>query len=409
MARNRTFVAVSIAVCAAYIGIGLVGPVRVLYAQSRGASLTIISAMTSAFLLANFAAQYPSGWLADRWGRKRIMVAGLLAQALLSLVYLFITDPALFVALRFAEGAAGAAVLPSARALIADTVAPEERGRAYGLFSASFNAGFLIGPALGGLLANVSYASVFVAAVVCRIVALAVVLVMIPQVAHAVVSAQQSATRERGATSRRRDLFRLPLVGAYILAFGDYLYLGFDLALMPLWMHDHLGASVTIIGLAYVAWAAPSILLSPIGGRVADCTRRSRLIVIFGLAQVPLYFIYGLANTGWIVAALFGVHAVFYAFVQPAVDTHVAAASAVASRARVQGVYSMVGSVGAFVAANALPPLYALNFRLPLFALGVGYGLCVLGGGLLVRRAEAREPATAPLAPEAPHVAAIVE
>src|SRR5690349_13403590 len=95
MLRNRTLVAVSIAVCAAYMGIGLVGPVRVLYAQSRGASLAIISAMASAYLISNFAAQYPAGWLSDRFGRRRLLVAGLLAQAALSLVYLPITDPGL--------------------------------------------------------------------------------------------------------------------------------------------------------------------------------------------------------------------------------------------------------------------------------------------------------------------------
>ena len=55
MLRNRTFVAVSVADCAAYIGIGLVGPVRILYAQSRGASLAIVSALASAYLLSNFA------------------------------------------------------------------------------------------------------------------------------------------------------------------------------------------------------------------------------------------------------------------------------------------------------------------------------------------------------------------
>src|SRR5215469_3272957 len=152
MVRNRTFVAVSIAVCFAFIGIGLVGPVRILYAQSRGASLAIVSAMASAFLLSNFVAQYPSGWLADRWGRRPVLVAGLLAQAVLSLAYLFVSDPVLFVALRLVEGVASAAVLPSARALVADAVAPEQRGEAYGLFGAFFNAGFLIGPALGGLL-----------------------------------------------------------------------------------------------------------------------------------------------------------------------------------------------------------------------------------------------------------------
>jgi hypothetical protein len=36
-----------------------------------------------------------------------------------------------------------------------------------------------------------------------------------------------------------------------------------------------------VIGLAYVAWAGPSIVLSPVGGRVADRRRRSALILCF--------------------------------------------------------------------------------------------------------------------------------
>src|SRR5215813_9981165 len=93
MLRNRVLLAVSLAVGTAYIGIGMVGPVRVLYAEQQGASLEIISAMASAYLIANFVAQYPSGWLSDRWGRKRLMVGGLLVQGGLSAIYLLITDP----------------------------------------------------------------------------------------------------------------------------------------------------------------------------------------------------------------------------------------------------------------------------------------------------------------------------
>src|SRR5690242_8017795 len=115
MLRNRALLAVSIAVCAAYIGIGMVVPVRVLYAESQGASLAIISAMASAYLLSNFVFQYPAGWLADRWGRKPVMMFSLLGQAGLSLLYLAIADPVLFVVLRFVEGAISAAFLPSAR------------------------------------------------------------------------------------------------------------------------------------------------------------------------------------------------------------------------------------------------------------------------------------------------------
>ncbi len=387
MLRNRTLLAISLSVCAAYTGIGMVGPVRVLFAQSHGASLAIIGAMASAYLISNFAFQYPSGWLADRWGRKQVMVLGLAIQAVLSLLYLLITDPILFVALRFVEGIAAAAILPSARAMIIDVVPAEKQGEAFGIFSAFFNAGFLLGPGLGGLLAITGYASAFIGAAVFRIVAIVVVITLIP-----VVRKERSDTRKEAVTPaiRYSALFALPLLGAYILAFGDYLYLGFDLTLMPLWMHDHLGASVAVIGIAYMAWAVPNIIFSPVGGRLADRSRRSLIIAIFGLAQVPLYFLYGAATMASFVVVLFAIHGFFYAFIQPAVDAHLAASSRSTMRARVQGMYSTVGLMGAFFGANVFSPLYAVNYRLPLFTMGTLFGLCVIVGSVMVRISESR-------------------
>ncbi len=344
MLRNRTLLAISLSVCAAYIGIGMVVPVRVLYAQSRGASLGIIGAMASAYLISNFAFQYPAGWIADRWGRKPVMIAGLLLQAIISLVYLPVTDPYLFIALRFVEGLTGAAILPSARALIVDSVPSEKQGEAYGIFGAFFNAGFLIGPGIGGLLATTGYASAFIGAAVSRLVAIVLVITLIHPT--------YKSTIARGVTIRAipyRALFTLPLVGAYILAFGDYLYLGFDQTLMPIWMHDHLGASVAMIGFAYMAWAVPNMILSPVGGRVADRRPRWLLILIFGLAQVPIYLIYGLVTVAIMVVVLFAVHGAVYSFVQPAIDSHVAASSASTMRARVQGLYTTFGLMGLFL------------------------------------------------------------
>ncbi len=179
MLQNRTLLAVSLSVCTAYTGIGMVVPVRVLYAQAHGASLAIISAMASAYLVSNFLAQYPVGWLADRWGRKPLILIGLVAQAVISLAYLLFTDPLVFVFLRIVEGIAGAAVLLPARALIADTVPIEKRGEAYGVYNSFFNAAFLLGPALGGLLAASGYTTVFIGAVIFRLIAVPFVITMI--------------------------------------------------------------------------------------------------------------------------------------------------------------------------------------------------------------------------------------
>jgi len=383
MIRNRTLLTVSLAVCAAYIGIGMVLPVRVLYAQSQGASLAIIGAMASAYLVSNFLFQYPSGWLADRWGRKPMMVCSLLGQAALSLIYLVITDPVLFVVLRFAEGAVAAAFLPSARALIADAVPAERRGASYGIFNAFFNVGFLFGPALGGLIAGLGYTPPFIGAALFRLVALVLVLVLIRPTAR-----QQE--REETEPVRLGTLFTLPVSASYLLAFGDFLYVGFDITLVPLWMHDHLGASVQWIGASYLLWSIPGVLLAPLAGRIADRRRRSTMMLIFGLSQVPLYITYGFSNWFFLVAGLFLLHGTLYAFIQPAVDSHVAAAANSQARARIMGLYSAFGLLGGFVGANGFSLLYSVNFRLPLFAIGLGYGLCVLIGGLLIRQAEQR-------------------
>jgi DHA1 family multidrug resistance protein-like MFS transporter len=380
--------AVSLTVFAAYTGIGMVGTVRVLYTESRGASLALISAMGSVYLISNFAFQYPIGWLGDRWERKHIMVISLLAQAILSGLYLYVTDPITFIVLRFFEGIAAAGMLPSARAMITDAVPIEKQGEAFGVFGAFFNIGFLLGPGIGGILAATGYTSTFIVAIIFRLVAVVLILTMIR------TAKQRGRNIEKPSASiSNRMLFTPALMGAYLVAFGNFLYMGFEITLFPLWMHDHLGASVAVIGFAFMAWSVPNALLSTIGGRMADRWRRSWLILIFGLAQVPIYLAYGSANMAMIVVVLYGVHGAVYAFMQPALDAHVAASSGSSFRARIQGLYATAGSIGAFVGASGSAPLYAINFRLPLFIMGILCVFYIVIGAKLIRISERKQVA----------------
>lgn len=385
------------------MGAGMVSTVRVLYVHHRGGSLAIISSMAIAFLVSNFVFQYPWGWAADRFGRRRVILIGLFLQAGVSVSYVFVQDPVLFVVLRLVEGAAAASILPAARAAIADLVPDESRGRAYGIFSMFFNIGFLFGPGLGGLLAVVGYSRVFVVAAILRLVGAAVVFL---GVGTAMDRRMPVGAQDVGA--RWLDLFSLGLLGAYIIAFGDYLWLGFDLTLAPLWMRHHLGASLPLIGLAYSTWSLPSAIMAPIGGRLADRHRRWLLILIGGLGQLPMYAVYVSAHSIYPVIAGFVIQATLYSVVTPAVDAHVARASPVLHRGRVQSIYSAVGVAGAFAGATIFVPLYALDYRLPLVVEGIGYGAVVVAGSLMIRAWQSRQepvpeavPTPAPASTEA--------
>lgn len=396
--RNRSLLTLCLAGFSAYTGAGMISTVRVLYVHSHGGSLGILSAMASAFLVANFVCQYPWGLLTDRWGRKPVLLVGLTGQALLAGVYVFISDPVLFVGLRVLEGAAAASILPSARAAIADLFPDNQRGRAYGLFSAFFNLGFLVGPAAGGLLAAIGYSWVFFVAVGIRLVSAAVVLRGLPNL-------KRSTFHEIDGTEPGwRGLIALPLVAAYLIAFGDYLWIGFDLTLAPLWMRHHLGASIAMIGIAYSVWALPSALLVPFGGRLADRYPRWALILVAGLGQLPMYALYAVAHSIYPILFGFALQASLYAVVSPAVDAHVAKSSPAGRRGRIQSTYSAVGVAGAFAGASAFVPLYAVDYRLPLVAQGIGYGLVILVGGLLIAFSEQRRRASVEMGGPEPDV-----
>ena len=91
--------------------------------------------------------------LSDRFGRRPVLI---LALAMLGVDYL-VTAMAptilwLFIG-RFLSGVAGAAY-PTANAYIADVSPPEKRAANFGLVGAAFGVGFVIGPAIGGLLSQ---------------------------------------------------------------------------------------------------------------------------------------------------------------------------------------------------------------------------------------------------------------
>jgi MFS transporter, DHA1 family, tetracycline resistance protein len=138
------------------IGLGIIIPVTPnLISQLTGQGMSEAARwggwLFFVFALMQFFSAPAIGNLSDRFGRRPVLIASL---AMLGVDYLITalapTIAWLFVG-RFLSGIAGASY-PTANAYIADVSAPEQRAANFGLIGAAFGIGFVIGPAIGGVL-----------------------------------------------------------------------------------------------------------------------------------------------------------------------------------------------------------------------------------------------------------------
>ena len=170
--NRRPLVVLFLTVLLDLVGFGIVLPLLPLYADGFGASGATVGLLVTVYSVAQFFMAPLWGRLSDRFGRKPILVLGLLGSALAYLVFAWSRSLAWLFASRILAGIGGATI-PVAEAYIADVTPPERRAGNMGLIGAAFGLGFTVGPALGGILAGVSFeAPGYLAAGLCLVNAL---------------------------------------------------------------------------------------------------------------------------------------------------------------------------------------------------------------------------------------------
>lgn len=382
---TRSSVSASVgAVCAAMLADSLlysvIVPVLPRYASELGASPLAIGALFASYAVTLLAVTPLLGAIADRRGRRKPLILGMVGVAAATLLFALATTYWQLLVARSLQGAAAAAVWTSGVALVADRVPARRLGFTMGLVMASMSAGLILGPPVGGMLAQtfgypVSF--LFSAAVAS---ACALIQVLFAHDAPDRPAANPSRSRPLLADGHLRRVLTTVMIGAAALSMLE--------PLLPLDLASRLGLGTASIGIIFGAAALAHLLASPIIGTIAD-RHPPALLMPLGLLGMGAVMPFLAVPDGIVgVAALLVAFAVAYSLVLVPALPDIAAAVRARDHlgyAAAYGAFNMayaVGMVAGPVAGSAAASLWSLQ---PVLL--CSGALLVLAGSVLVLRA----------------------
>jgi len=362
------------------VGMWFFLPLLPIFLGRRGGSAALVGAVVAAGLLANAAIRYPAGWAADRFGTRPVMLLSIGITAALFLVYLLPLPAPAFVLVRFLQGGAQGAYFPAANGLLADVTTPAERGRAFGFMQSTNMAGMLIGPAIGGFIALFNLAVVFAVAAAVSVVA------MVAVVTLRNVRIEVSLEAPARALHIVRRLLPLILFGA-----GTSYMIGTFDTIWALYM-TYRGATTFAVGLSFVAFALPAMLLSSTAGALGDRFGPCRVIVVALLFTAFFAALYPfVSSVPWLIG-LGLVEGAFTISGSPSIMAEVSRSAEPGHQARTQGVFQTVQTLVQILGALIGGSLYTLN---PTSAFLAMAAVCLLAASTaFISRVPRTTPAT---------------
>ncbi len=140
------------------LGVGILVPVIPFLVRQFDSDALMVGLLALVFSAAQFVCAPALGVFSDRYGRRPVLLLSLLGTAIGYFLFGMAGSLLLLFIARLIDGATGGNI-STAQAYIADITPPQDRAKNFGLVGAAFGLGFIVGPALGGLLAHISLAA----------------------------------------------------------------------------------------------------------------------------------------------------------------------------------------------------------------------------------------------------------
>jgi multidrug resistance protein len=263
------------------VGFGIVLPLMPAYAATAHISPTQIGLLVTSFSLLQLLVSPLWGSLSDRIGRRPVLVIGLVGSTASYVLFAFAHGFWTLLISRVVAGSMGATV-GVAQAYVADITPPERRAQSLGILGAAFALGFIMGPAIGGVLYSYSHSAAGIAAAgLCGLNALAA-LAWLPE------TPQHLSRRPKGRMAVRP--LAAPLVATFLLI-AAFAVIHVSL---PLIAQQELGLTPQRMGMIFAfSGVISAIVQGGLVGRIAPRVGEARLAgfgalsMAVGLALIP--------------------------------------------------------------------------------------------------------------------------
>lgn len=304
----------------AFLGIGLVIPVLPRLMNELHISGQVVGYLTAAFALTQLIFSPFAGKAVDRFGRKIMIVLGLIIFGLSELLFGFgKTIDVLFIS-RILGGLSAAFIMPAVTAFIADITTDENRPKALGYMSAAISTGFIIGPGLGGFLAEIGTRVPFYSAGVLGLVAAVFSIILLREPERPVIT-------ESAGGHENKSSFRKLLMPMFFIAFAVIFISSFGLAafesFFSLYVDHKFGFSpadiaIAITGGAILGAIFQVVFFDPLMKALGEIN----LIRIMLLLSAVLVFAMTLVNSYWMIMAVTFTVFIGFDLIRPAVTTY---------------------------------------------------------------------------------------
>lgn len=210
-----------------FSGIGLIVPIMPKFMESLGITGGIMGLLVAAFSLTQLLCSPLAGRLADSFGRKKMIVIGLTVFAFSEVLFGIASSPALLFVSRLLGGISAAMIMPAVMAYAADITTKEERAAGMGYINAAITTGFIIGPGIGGYIAEFGIRVPFYAAAVAGIFAACITLLILRESLPSKENTADTPSDARewgGLLSQLRYSYKEPyflsLIIVFVMSFG---------------------------------------------------------------------------------------------------------------------------------------------------------------------------------------------